>query len=525
MAEPEAAVEERGGVLASRLGWLGGLAGVLFFLYWPELGLDRAQRGVAATTALTAALWLSNAIPLGAASLLPAAMMPLLGVMTAREVGPTYMHDIVLLFVGAFMLALGLERWGVHRRIALFIVQVVGTSPRRVVLGFMVSSAALSMWISNTATTLLMLPIALAVIATLEPKRGARESSLAVCLLLGIAYSASIGGTATLVGTAPNLAFRSVMSEVFPEAPEFSFGQWMVNWVPLTILFVPISWFLLTRFLAPVGSVRADSEEARKARDEISAARRALGKMNRGQALMSVMFFGTALLWVTRGDLNLGFIHFSGWAGWFAPEGADGAEFAKTISDTTVALAMAIGCFAIPVNLKRREFLLDWQTAVKLPWEIILLFGGGLCIAKGFNESGLASVLGGALAPLLTDQPTWLIVLGTALFLSFLTEITSNTATTFVLLPVAAHSAVAAGINPLIVMYPVTIAASLAFMLPVATPPNAIVFSSRKFGLSTMARVGFWLNLVGVLLLAVIFELWVRGVGGLSRELPAWIPD
>ena len=522
MTDPDPVEVERGGALAERIGWVVGIGGFLFFWLWPDLGLDRAQRGVAATTALTAALWLSNAIPLGAASLVPAALMPLLGVLSAREVGPAYMHDIVLLFVGAFILALGLEKWGVHRRIALAIVHRVGTSPRRVVLGFMISSAALSMWISNTATTLLMLPIAIAVIGTLEPQKSIRESRLAVCLLLGIAYSASIGGTGTLIGTAPNMAFRSILEESFPEAPEVSFGKWMRDWVPLTILFVPIAWFLLTRFLAPVGAVERGSDEERRAGEEISAARRALGRMNRGQLLMSIMFFGTALLWVTRADLDLGFVRFSGWAGALAPEGFERTIFGKKISDTTVALTMAIACFAIPADSKKREYLMDWRTAVKLPWEIILLFGGGLCIAKGFEHSGLASVLGESLAPLLRDQPAWLVVLATALFLSFLTEITSNTATTFVLLPVAAHGAVAAGINPLLVMMPATVAASLAFMLPVATPPNAIVFSSRRFGLSTMARVGFWLNLVGVLLLTLVFELWIRGVGGLSSQLPEW---
>lgn len=522
MVEPEVATTERGGALAGRVGWSLGILGFLFFWLWPDLGLDRAQRGVAATTALTAALWLSSAIPLGATSLLPAALLPLLGVLSAREVGPTYMHDIVLLFVGAFILALGLEKWGVHRRIALAIIHAVGTSPRRVVLGFMVSSAGLSMWISNTATTLLMLPIAIAVIGTLEPTKNIRESRLAICLLLGIAYSASIGGTGTLIGTAPNMAFRSIFEESFPAAPEVSFGRWMTYWAPLTLLFVPIAWFLLTRFLAPVSSVSSKSEEGLRAAEEISIARRALGDMSRGQVLMSIMFFGTAVLWVTRGDLDLGVIRFAGWAGALAPEGVERADFGKLISDTTVAIAMAVACFAIPVNFKKREFLMDWQTAVKLPWEIILLFGGGLCIAKGFEESGLANILGETLAPLLRDRPTWLVVFATALFLSFLTEITSNTATTFVLLPVAAHGAVAAGINPLIVMMPATVAASLAFMLPVATPPNAIVFSARRFQLSTMAGVGFWLNLVGVLLLTLVFEFWIRGFGGLSSELPEW---
>lgn len=507
-------VAERSGVLGTRIGWIAGIGGALFFLFSPTTGLDPAQRGVAATTALTAAMWLTGALPVGAASLIPAAMLPLLGVLGASQVAPTYMSDIVLLFVGAFMLALGLERWGVHKRIALAIVHRVGTSPRRVVLGFMVSSAFLSMWISNTATTLLMLPIAMAVLTTLECE--GEGNSLALCLLLGIAYSASIGGTATLVGTAPNMAFLQVFGENFESGPVVSFGEWLRNWFPLAVLFVPLAWLLMTRWLAPVPAA------ARNADDEIAQARAALGPMTRGQIGMSIMFFGTALLWVTRGNLELGFVRLPGWSNLFSSAIMENGK--SMITDTTVALAMAILCFAIPVRTESgaREFLLDWRTAVKLPWEIILLFGGGLCLAKGFGESGLARVLGETLSPLLEGHATWVIVFATALFLSFLTEVTSNTATTFVLLPVAAQGAVAAGINPVIVMMPATVAASLAFMMPVATPPNAIVFSSRRFELPSMARVGFVLNMLGVVLLTLVFEFWIRPIAGIPAELPAW---
>jgi len=482
-----------------------------FFLVWPGLGLDGAQRAVAATTALTATLWITVALPIGATSLLPAVLFPLLGVLPARDVAPVYMRDLVMLFIGAFIIALGLERWGVHRRIALWIISRVGDSRRSLVLGFMAAAAFLSLWINNTATTLLMLPIAVAVLSRIEGERMA-SSPFGLCLLLGVAYSASVGGMGTPVGTAPNQEFLGQFEMRFPDGPKISFGQWFLGWVPLVVVFVPCAWWILTRVVFHLE--RGASGEA----DVISAERAALGPVTRPQWIMSGVFLCTALLWVTRADLQLGALSMRGWSRLFlGPEANDPSWYAQhknDISDATVASLMAIACFVIPVG--RGKFLMNWRTAVKLPWEVLLLLGGGFCLAKGFQVSGLDELLGSGLAPLMRDTSSWWIVPGIALFMSTLTEVTSNTATTAVLLPVIASAGVAAGLDPLLVMVPATMAASAAFMLPVATPPNAVVFSSRCVPISAMVRAGIWINLLAVALITLVFQLWVRPLWGIE---------
>lgn len=507
---------ERGSVRAQRLGGILGLAAFFGLLFGPS-SLDPMQRRVAATTALTAILWITVAVPVGATSLLPAILFPLLGVMSARETAPLYMSDLVMLFIGAFIIALGLERWGVHRRIALWIIARVGTSRRRLVLGFMVAAAFLSMWINNTATTLLMLPIALAVIQSVD-KEGRGTSPFALCLLLGVAYSASVGGMATPVGTAPNQVLLGQFAERFPEGPKITFGVWFLGWLPLVILFVPLGWLLLTRFVFKVSAGTSASS------DVIDAERAKQGQMSRPQKIMSLVFILTAVLWVTRADLVVGDFRMPGWSRLLlGPEASDPVWYRQhknDISDSTVASFMAVLCFFIPV--KRGVFLMDWRTAVKIPWEVLILLGAGFCIARGFSVSGLDQVLGNSLSPLFEGHSSWLVVAAVCLFMSFLTEITSNTATTAVLLPVLASAAVAGGVDPLLVMAPATIAASAAFMLPVATPPNAVVFSSRLVPVPTMARAGFWLNMMTVALITLVFQLWVRRIWGIGESLPDW---
>jgi len=509
---------ERGSRRAQTLG--GGLAILAFLalLYGPT-PLDPVQRRVAATTALTAILWITVAIPVGATSLLPVILFPLLGVMSAREAAPLYMSDLVLLFIGAFIIALGLERWNVHRRIALWIIARVGTSRRRLVLGFMVAAAFLSMWINNTATTLLMLPIALAVVQSVDDE-GGRTTPFALCLLLGVAYSASVGGMATPVGTAPNQVMLGQFAERFPTGPKITFGGWFLGWLPLVILFVPLGWLLLTRV---VFKVRAGISASN---DVIADERKRQGPMTYAQKMMSLVFIATALLWVTRADLVIGDLRMPGWSRLLlGPEASDPAWYQQhknDISDSTVAVLMAVLCFFIPVNRARGEFLMDWRTAVKIPWEVLILLGAGFCIARGFTVSGLDEVLGSSLSPLFEGHSSWVVVGAVCLFMSFLTEITSNTATTAVLLPVLASAAVAGGVNPLLVMAPATIAASAAFMLPVATPPNAVVFSSRLVPVPTMARAGFWLNMMTVGLITIVFQLWVRRIWGIGESLPDW---
>lgn len=516
---------ERGGPLARRIGQLGGAALFLFFLYGPDLGLDPLQRKVAATTALTACLWVTVAIPVGAASLFPAALFPLLGVMSAREAAPLYMNQLVLLFIGAFIVAIGLERWGVHKRMALAIVARVGTSRTRLILGFMMASAFLSLWIANTATTLLMLPIALAVCDRIEAE-GERDDRFVIALLLGIAYSASVGGMGTPVGTAPNQEFLGQLESRFPEGPRISFGDWFMAWAPLVLIFVPTAWLLLTRVILPQ---RDSGAKGSLGVDIIRSERAALGPMNTAQVRMLSLFVATALLWITRADLVFGEVRIPGWARLFmGEEAADPAWYAKhknDISDATVATVMALMTFLIPSGVRRSENLMDWRSASKLPWEVLLLLGGGFCIAKGFQVSGLDQEIGAALSPLLEGTSDWIIILVVALFISFLTELTSNTATTAVLLPVLAATAASAKLNPMMVMMPATIAASAAFMMPAATPPNAVVFSSRRISVPQMFRTGFLLNLWTVLLIVLVFQLWVRPLWGIESELPEWAVD
>jgi len=505
-----------------RAGRWGGVALFLVVLFAPGIGLDTLQRRAAATAALVATFWLTQAIPLGAASLLPAALLPLLGVLPAKEASLVYMDDIVMLFFGAFIVAAGLERWGVHRRMALALVDRVGTEPRRLVLGFAVATAFVSLWINNTAATLMMYPIGLAVIATTTGARASRSSPFAVALLLAIAYGASIGGVATPVGTAPNQIFLGQLRTLFPGAPLPSFGVWTLAWLPFAALYVFGTWWILTRL-----GLRVPNEPF-AARETIRAQRAELGRMRRGEKMMSAVFACTAILWVTREDLAFGAFTLPGWSAPLARAHALGdpaaapADFARYVSDATVALAMGCLCFLLPVDRGRGVFLLDWETVAKLPWDVLLLFGGGFCIAKGFQASGLDVALGGALSPLLQGNPTWAIVGAVALFMTFFSELTSNTVLTQLMLPILAQTAVSGGLDPRLLMMPATIAASCGFMLPVATPPNAIAFSSRLIPMGTMARVGLLVDLLGVVLITVVFHFWVRPLLEIGGELPAW---
>lgn len=535
---------EVSGPRARALGLAAAAALSCFFLWFPGLSLDPIQRRVAATTALTATLWLTVAIPVGAASLLPAALFPILGVLPAKDVGPIYLRDLVLLFLGAFIVALGLERWGVHRRIALGVVATVGSSRRRLVLGFMAASAFLSMWINNTATTLLMLPIVGAVLSRSDEEdreedrregRGAGRADprFAWCLLLGVAYSASVGGMGTPVGTAPNQEFLGQFSARFPEGPKLTFGDWFVAFAPLVILFVPLAWLLLTRVIYPF-----PEPPGGRAHEAVRAERTALGKMSVPERRMACVFAATAALWVFRADVRLGSLVVPGWSRLLLGDAArDPAWYAahkNDISDATVAISMAILLFVMPSGAAREakggvlgrvdsdRFLMDWRTASKLPWEVLLLLGAGFCLADGFKISGLDALVGEALAPWLEGRPAWVVVAGVALFVSLLTEITSNTATTAVLLPVMASAAVAAGVDPMTVMLPATLAASAAFMMPVATPPNAVVFGTRRIPVPVMAKAGLWLNLLMVGLITLVFQLWAADRLGVSPELPDW---
>jgi sodium-dependent dicarboxylate transporter 2/3/5 len=488
----------------------------------------RVMLGAAAVTVLVACWWITVAVPIPVTSLLPLLLFPLVGVLSVRQVATSYADPNVFLFMGGFIIALGLERWNLHRRIALHIVRLVGTGRTTLVLGFMVASAVLSMWISNTATAMMMLPIGLAVIAALtelgdeHPPRD--RANFATALMLGIAYAASIGGIATPIGTPPNIAFLGQFKSLFPRAPEIGFAHWAALFLPLVVLFLPAVWLVLVKV-----TCRFRTGTFAAGRQTIRAQLRQLGALRGPEAAMLAIFAATALLWMTR-SLPIGEHTNLGWAalleGWLAP--ADGSPrwfHAAYLNDATVALAMAALLFVLPAGRDaagRRHQLMNWHTAQRLPWGILLLFGGGFAIAAGFRSSGLSLWCGTLFAGLGIHSPL-VLILCTCFLLTFLTEITSNTATTQVMLPVVAQVSRVLGLDPLLLMLPTTVSASCAFMLPVATPPNAIVFGSGHVSMWSMVRTGIILNLVGIVLVTLIIYFWVGPVLGIDLgTLPAW---
>ncbi|MEM1441341.1 MAG: SLC13 family permease [Verrucomicrobiota bacterium] len=489
-------------------------------LFFGELDPENPLVGKMAAIALLMAIWwISDAIPLAATSLIPLILFPLLGIMEGRQIAPVYVNYIIFLFIGGFMIALAMERWNLHRRIALAIVSVVGSEPSRLVLGFMIATAFLSMWISNTATAIMMLAIGLAVIKQTERTFGEEDTAnLSVALLLGIAYGASIGGVATLVGTPPNLALVRLFELSFPAASEggfqFSFGQWMLFGVPFTLLMLLFTWLILTRiaFRSPT-HLKLDPEI-------LAEERRSLGKISYEEKVVAVVFVLTALLWIFRKDLTIGGMTIHGWSG-LLPSG-------DLIDDGTIAITMALTLFLIPAKREDKETgshgtILDSEVFKKIPWHIILLFGGGFALAKGFQSSGLSAWVGSYFTHL-EGAPEWILVGSIAGGITFLTELTSNTATTEMILPLLASIATAAKIHPLILMIPAAVAASCAFMMPVATPPNAIVFASGKIRIAQMVKAGILINLIGIITLTLLFLLLGPGVFGIDAEaLPEWV--
>ncbi len=505
------------------------LAGFLLILWAPtptittrdgaRLAMTPEAQRLIGITFLMAGLWVSQIVPLAATSLLPLVLFPLLGIQSAKETSRAFVSDMQFLFVGGFIIALGLERWNVHRRIALHIVNRVGVQPRQLVLGMMIATATLSMWISNTATTMMMVPIALALLKTIDdagsdsnkPSTASMSEQLAIPMLLGIAYAASLGGMTTIVGTPTNVQAMGIYEKQLENAPEVSMAQWMMAAVPVGVVYFGIVWLVLTWHLKREPSTEAELGS------ELKWRLKALGPVSAAEVRMLIMFGAVAVLWVLRRPLEFGNTTLvQGWSSfldrWFQwlgrSEGVSSAtEPERFVTDSTVAVALAVLLFFIPSGTRdesgRRVPLMNWETAVKLPWEIILLFGGGLALAGGFSDdtTGLASWLGRALEGPLQGQPTWLVIGVICLTMTFLTEITSNVATISTVLPSLLIISEQLGTDARLLLIPATLAASCAFMLPIATAPNAIVFGSGRISPGQMARYGVLLNLVGVPLL------------------------
>ncbi|HDS01394.1 MAG TPA: SLC13/DASS family transporter [candidate division Zixibacteria bacterium] len=479
---------------------------ILFF------DLDPDNRNVTLTAAVAvwmAVWWITEAIPIAATALLPVALFPLLGVAEGREIAGKYFNHIIFLFMGGFMIALALQRWNLHKRIALKIMLLIGTSPSRIILGFMAASFFLSMWISNTATVMMMLPIAMAVIARLKDsfeKQGVDK--VATSLLLGTAYASSVGGMATLIGTPPNLAFAKIFEETFPMAPEISFAGWIIFSLPISLVFLLFIWAFMS-FKARMGKGRKAAN-----RSIFIEEYKKLGPFSYEEKVVMIDFMILAFLWLFRNPIPVGDFVIPGWSTLLPVP-----EF---IDDGTVSISMALILFLIPSRTRPGRMIMDWKTAVSLPWGIVILFGGGFALAYAFKASGLSVWIGSQLGGLAAFHPL-LIIAVICLTMTFLTELTSNTATTQTILPIIAGVAIGIGVNPLLLMVPATLSASCAFMLPVATPPNAIVYGGGDFRIATMAKAGIVLNLFGVFLISLAFYFMGRIILGVELgAFPDW---
>ncbi len=452
-------------------------------------GLTAAGRATAACGVLMAVWWLSEAIPLSATALIPLLLFPVTGVAGIKEAAAPYANEVIFLFLGGFILGLAMEKWGLHKRVALITVMLVGMGPKRIIAGFMLASALISMWVNNTSTTIMMVPIALSVIAMVAASHAppgtppgeakSPDPNFDSTLLLGIAYASSIGGVATLIGTAPNAIMKGFISDAL--GLQVGFANWMMLGVPLVAVYLPIAWLYMTCISQPV---RLKSIPG--GRELIRREFHGLGRMSRGEWVVLVVFVTTVLLWLTRPLVQR-------WA--------EGTPLAG-LNDSTIAIFAAMALFLIPVRPSRREFAMDWATAEKLPWGILLLFGGGLSLAAAITANGVDTYIGEMLGGL-GHLPLWVAILIVCTVVIFLTELTSNTAVTTALLPILAAAAPSLGVDPLRLVVPAAIAASMAFMLPVATPPNAIVFASGRISIGQMARAGFGLNIVGIVLITI----------------------
>jgi sodium-dependent dicarboxylate transporter 2/3/5 len=471
-------------------GFLGGpvFFAVCLLLPAPE-GMTREAWRTAAVTLLMAVWWITEAIPIPATSLLPIALFPTLSIMNAATACAPYANHLIFLFLGGFFIAISMERWNLHKRIALQTIRIVGTSPSRIVLGFMLAAAFLSMWISNTATAMMMMPIGLAVIHQVTDFLKESQSAIdtaptkfrfGIALMLSIAYGSSIGGVGTIIGTPPNTILVGYLEKYY--GIQISFFSWMLFAVPLSSVMLVLAWLYIVKIALP-----PEIRELPGGKLLITNEIKKLGPVSMPEKSIMFVFGCVALVWILRGFIQIG---------------------SQMMHDATVAIIGALILFLIPVNLKKGQFILDWSSAVKAPWDVLLLFGGGLALADAFNSTGLAKWIGDQLTFL--QHAPMLAVIGTITLITiFLTEVTSNTAIAAMMIPVSASLATAAGIHPFGPIIGCCLAASYAFMLPVATPPNAIVFGTRYLTIPVMARIGFFMNILGTILIVIFILLFL----------------
>jgi sodium-dependent dicarboxylate transporter 2/3/5 len=484
--------------LTKRIGLvLGPLLFLIIILFYQPEGLSPEGNAVLASTAWIAVWWITEAIPIAVTALLPIILFPLSGGLDLTTTTSAFGHKYVFLYLGGFIIAIAIEKWNLHKRIALNIIHIIGSDVRKIILGFMIATAFLSMWISNTATSVMMLPIGIAIIKQLKdnPKTIENENQIfGKALMLAIAYSASIGGIGTLIGTPPNLVLAGVVSDTY--GYEITFSQWFMFGFPISILLLLICWKYLTRY-----AFTFTQTEFPGGKQEIKRLLKTLGTISYEEKLVALIFAITAFCWITRSFLLQGIF--------------------PALDDTIIAVFFAISLFLIP-SKNKKERLINWEEAVKLPWGIILLFGGGMALAKGFETSGLAAWIGNQMTTLQGITTIVLILLLVAA-VNFLTEITSNLATTAMLLPVLAPMALTVDIHPFVLMVGAAVAASCAFMLPVATPPNAVVFGSGYLRIPDMVSKGIVMNIISIIIVTlfvyfVLPEVWNIVVEGFPSE-------
>ncbi len=478
--------------------FLGPIFYILIRLFFAPDGLSDEANGVLASTAWIAIWWITEAIPIAATALLPIVLFPLSGSLDITSTTTSFGHKYVFLYLGGFIIAIAIEKWNLHKRIALNIINLIGSNIKKIILGFMIATAFLSMWISNTATSVMMLPIGIAIIKQLKDNPETAEDENLIfgkALMLAIAYSASIGGLSTIIGTPPNLVLAGVVSEIY--SYEITFLQWFIFGFPISIILLIICWKYLTSF-----AFSFKQQEFPGGKQEIKRLLASLGNMSYEEKLVSIIFALTAFCWITRSFLL--------------------QKIFPQIDDTIIAILFALILFLIPSKSKHKK-LISWKDTQNLPWGIILLFGGGMALAKGFETTGLALWIGNQMTSF-AGLNTFFLVLLIITAVNFLTEITSNLATTAMLLPVLAPMALSIDIHPFILMVSATVAASCAYMLPVATPPNAVVFGSGYLKIPDMVNKGFFMNIISIIILTLFVyfllpKLWSIVIEGFPEQL------
>ena len=475
---------------------------VFVFFFTSPPGMSEAARAVLASTLWIASWWITEALPIAVTSLLPIILFPLTGGLAIKATTEAYGDPMIFLFIGAFIIAVAIERWNLHKRIALNIIKAMGTQASRIILGFMIATALLSMWISNTATALMMMPMGMAIIAQLaeliRQQAGSKDEAenFGKALMLSIAYAASIGGLATLIGTPTNVIFSGIVKKLYNQ--EVSFMQWLIVGLPFSVVLLGLCWIYLVRFAYSFKHQIIPGGQA-----EVKRQLAALGKITSEEKRVFIVFVFTAIAWITRTFLL--------------------NKLIAGINDTVIAVAGAMLLFLIPAKSHTGMKLLDWETAVKLPWGIVLLFGGGLSLAAGFKESGLAEWLGSQMS-LLGGVPYILILALVIASVNFLTEVTSNVATASMILPILAGMSLAIDVHPFGLMTAACVASTCAFMLPVATPPNAVVFGSGYLRMQDMVRAGLAMNVLSIILLTLYVYVLLPLLWGIDlRVFPAML--